>query len=892
MKKIYFVLSFIIFVFLTTNIIAQPQSNNWYFGSSAAVTFSSGSPVAVAGSAISTFEGCSTISDATTGNLLFYTDGISVWDRTNNVMPNGNFSLFGNSSSTQSGIIVQKPGSTSLFYVFTADAQGGSNGICYSIVDMTLNGGFGDVSVLNTNIMSQGSEKLTAVRHANGTDVWVIMHGVSDNNYYAYLLTSAGLTGGPVISSVGLFCTNYSGGYDETIGYLKASPNGRRLAAAFWWEIDTVQVLDFNNCNGVVSNPISIGYGYPGDDPYGVAFSPNNNVLYVGCWVNQKLYQYDLSSGNQATINASQYLITSGTYPCAAIQLGLDGKLYVSRFGSSFLDAINTPNGLGAACGYAANAVSIAPGSCAGGLPNFYDAVNALTTVVSMPLDTAVCSAPLTLDAGAGGTSYLWSNGDTTQTSTINAPGVYSVIITGDTVCGNTTTMYDTITVTISPAPVVNLGVDTTLCVGQSLTLNAGNPGDTYHWSTGANSQTINVNTSGTYWVNVNVGACADTDTIVVNFVAGPVVTLGNDTTLCAGQPIIIDAGNAGATYLWSTGANTETISPTTTGTYWVNVSFGTCVATDSINVTFTPSPIVNLGPDQSLCNGDSTTLNAGNPGDTYLWSTGALTQTINVSANGTYWVQVANGTCIGTDTLVINTGISSIVNLGPDLNLCNGSTATLDAGNSGMNYHWSSGETTEKITASTSGTYFVNVDNNGCLGSDTIKINIEPPLTVSLGPDTTICPGDNLIIDAGKGYSSYSWIPGGQSSHSITINQPGTYGITVTDSLGCIARTSIWVNDFCPSDMYIPSAFVPGSNNMNAIFLAYCENVVQFHMYIYNRWGQQVFDSEDISKGWDGTFNGSNVPQGTYVYRVDYQLYDFSSLHKHSKVGSVTLIK
>ena len=163
---------------------------------------------------------------------------------------------------------------------------------------------------------------------------------------------------------------------------------------------------------------------------------------------------------------------------------------------------------------------------------------------------------------------------------------------------------------------------------------------------------------------------------------------------------------------------------------------------------------------------------------------------------------------------------------------------------------------------------------------------------TCALPIYTTICPGNNLVIDAGKGYSSYSWIPYGQSSHSITVNKSGTYGITVTDSLGCVARTSIWVAEFCPSDLYVPSAFSPSGNGMNDIFLAYCENLVAFHMYIYNRWGQQVFDSEDISYGWDGTYNGTNAPQGTYVYRIEYQLYDFTSDHKHTKVGSVTLIR
>jgi len=370
-------------------------------------------------------------------------------------------------------------------------------------------------------------------------------------------------------------------------------------------------------------------------------------------------------------------------------------------------------------------------------------------------------------------------------------------------------------------------------------------------------------------------------------------VNLGNDTTLCSGQPITLNAGNPGDTYLWSNGAMTQTISPTTSGIYWVHVtSNGSCVATDSITLTFTPLPIVNLGPDQSLCNGTTATFDAGNPGDTYLWSNGAVTESITVSNAGQYWVQVSNGTCTGTDTVKVTTGLSAPVNLGPDIHLCNGASTTLDAGNPGMNYLWSNGATTQTISVTSSGTYYVNVSNNGCSGSDTVNVTIAPPLTVSLGPDTTICPGDQMVIDAGKGYSSYAWIPGGESSHFIIINQPGTYGLTVLDSNGCMAKTSIWVADFCPSDMYVPSAFAPDGNNFNTVFMAYCENVIQFHMYIYNRWGQLVFESEDISKGWDGTFNGQMAPQGTYVYRVDYQLYDFVSLHKHTKVGSVTLIR
>jgi len=530
-------------------------------------------------------------------------------------------------------------------------------------------------------------------------------------------------------------------------------------------------------------------------------------------------------------------------------------------------------------------------GGCGG---NGTDTVQQIINIVTAPTvnlgnDTSICPGQnVTFNAGNPGATYQWSTGANTQTITVNTAGTYWVIASYGN-CSDT----DSVTVTILPNLTVALGNDTTLCIGQSLTLNASNPGATYQWSTGANTQIINVTTNGTYWVNVSQGACTGTDTIIVNFVAGPVVNLGNDTTLCSGQPITLDAGNPGDTYLWSNGAFTQTIIPTTSGIYWVHVtSNGNCVATDSIHVTFTPLPVVNLGPDQALCNGNTATFDAGNPGDTYIWSTGANTQTITVSTAGTYWVRVANGTCIGTDTVNVITSLSASVNLGPDIKLCNGASIILNAGNPGMNYLWSNGETTQTINVTTSGTYYINVSSNGCTGSDTVNVVIEPPLTVSLGPDTTICPGDQLVIDAGKGYAAYSWIPGGESSHLLIITQPGTYGLTVLDSNGCIALTSIWIADFCPSDLYVPSAFSPTGNGINDLFFAYCENVAEFHMYIFNRWGQQIFDSEDISQGWDGNYNGEPVPQGTYVYRIDYKLYNYAELQKHTKVGTVTLIR
>src|SRR5688572_18740112 len=182
MRKLYILFALHVICFCA---VAQGEANNWYFGVNAGITFNGGAPVALTNGVLSTSEGSASISDRN-GNLLFYTDGIRVWNRNHTQMPNG-FGLAGNPSSAQSGVIVPKPGSTTMFYVFTVSEEGNAPGACYSEVDMTLDSGNGDVipGTKNTLLLpSPTSEKIAAVKHANGLFVWVIVHKMFTNEYY------------------------------------------------------------------------------------------------------------------------------------------------------------------------------------------------------------------------------------------------------------------------------------------------------------------------------------------------------------------------------------------------------------------------------------------------------------------------------------------------------------------------------------------------------------------------------------------------------------------------------------------------------------------------------------------------------------------------------------
>ncbi|MPM33862.1 hypothetical protein SDC9_80443 [bioreactor metagenome] len=200
-------------------------------------------------------------------------------------------------------------------------------------------------------------------------------------------------------------------------------------------------------------------------------------------------------------------------------------------------------------------------------------------------------------------------------------------------------------------------------------------------------------------------------------------VDLGADTTVCPGVPVSLDAAQAGATYEWNTAATTGSISVSSPGTYWVIVSQGNCSGSDTIDVFNYPEVIVNLGADRSICPGDEITLDAGNPGATYIWSTGASTQSVVVSADGQYSVFVSMNGCSGDDDIFITMLQDPFVDLGADEVLCEGLTKVLYASFPASDYVWQDGSAYDFYYVTSSGTYSVSVSNSCGTVSDTAEI-------------------------------------------------------------------------------------------------------------------------------------------------------------------------
>lgn len=351
-----------------TSSLAQKETNIWYFGQRAGLDFSSGNPKVITNSMMTTDEGCATIADRD-GNLLFYTNGINVWNRNHRLMPNG-YKLMGHRSSTQSAIIVPKPSSSNFYYIFTTDLQSQAYGLRYSLVDMNRQDGLGDVMDKNIFKTSPIAEKITAVKHQNNRDYWVLVHKWNSDAFVAYLISEKGVSIDPIISNIG---TTYKGKGSAAIGGMKASPDGRKIGVAVWRDFNRFEVFDFDNATGKLSNKITIE---PYPEAYGLEFSPDGSKLYGTtngiAGVEPQLWQFNLKAGNKLAINSSAILIaTSSADKIGALQLGPDGKIYLARQDETFLGVINLPNAGGWSCRYVDQGVSLGERKCKLGLPNF-----------------------------------------------------------------------------------------------------------------------------------------------------------------------------------------------------------------------------------------------------------------------------------------------------------------------------------------------------------------------------------------------------------------------------------------------------------------------------------------------------------------------------------------
>ncbi len=372
-----------------------------------------------------------------------------------------------------------------------------------------------------------------------------------------------------------------------------------------------------------------------------------------------------------------------------------------------------------------------------------------VNAVAAASANTICDSMSVSFTNTSNGYQYYWDFGDGSPLDTNMSPthmysdtGTFVVMLVAvdSNSCNVADTMYLTVNVIADPEPFI--GNDTTVCGPLNIILDATQPNCTYLWSTGATTPTITVTSPGTYWVTCDNGACIGTDTI--NILAFALPDIGSDTAMCSGDSLLLDAGNPGSTYLWNTGAQTQTIMANVTGIYWVDVTSGSCTFRDSIDIQILTVQQPNLGPDTAVCPGTLLPFNINDPNATFLWSDGSTTSSFTADTAGTYWVVVSVGACSLTDTVQIMYLAS--VELGNTVSLCDlDQGLTLDAGNPGSQYIWNTGQTSQTIEVSEAGIYFVEVINvSNCALTDTIEVIGELGGGTMYTPNTFTPNGNN----------------------------------------------------------------------------------------------------------------------------------------------------
>jgi gliding motility-associated-like protein len=841
LKKIYTYLSLLTSILL----FSQNQNTKWYFGNGHGLDFMTTPPTTLTG-AMNAPEGCSSIADAS-GNLLFYTDGITIYNASHQVMSNGS-GLNGDLSSTQSGLIVKKPGSQFIYFVFSNKM---GNGLWYSEVDMNLSSGQGSVTTKNVPVISGCNEQLTAARHSNGVDYWVVYRdynsGSPNLNYHSILVSASGVGNVPVISPVG---HPFDGA-----GYFRISHKGNIAASAGYW-FSGVKIYNFNSTTGVLSNSVMLlgGGGY-----YGCEFSPDGTKLFVSHAQN-KLYQWDLCAGSASAIAATMY--TFGTTLPHAMQLAPDGKIYITITYTNIanppgvLDVINNPNNYGSACNYSPASQPLANtlGMSRGITQNIYTPPMPITPLFTYTVGSSLgCQSATftgqnifqsnTSTCSAANTSVIalqWTFGDpgsgAANTSTLvnpvhsyTAAGNYTTTLIVQYCCG---AGFDTVQSVVNILhPCISVLSNSITCSSLGTATASPSSGGvfSYTWlpsnQTGSTVSGLNPGTHTLLVLNQGNNASFTTS---VTFVSPILLTafLNNQTNLLCNAAANgtasyynIQGGSATQNYWWSNGTNTFTSTSPTITTLSAGIWSATvtdaltgCQVSDLFMVLQPPAQTVNItASTPTTCAGTSISFTASasggtGPGYTYSWTNSNNSVSVeSESVAGTYSYTVISrdaNNCPQPATVSVDF-VPNPTLVVSSVSVCPLQTGTLSVSGA-SNYTWSvnssslSNSNSWADSPSVTTVYSIDGEALGCTWSATAAIILKTVPVPIFNNNSPLCAGQTLML-YGNGGVAYAWDgPQGYSGNGspvsmplATVNHSGVYNLTVTAANNCTASAS-----------------------------------------------------------------------------------------------------
>ena len=469
LKEKYKFLFVLLLLFIFKPVQAQKEYNSWVFYNQCSFVFNNNN-LAVNTIPNPVGDWQASICDKHTGQLIFYSDGETAYDRSGNLMPNGNL-LKGCEDASQGALIVPDPADDSSYYLFTNDCSGlgGTNGLNYNIVNMRLNGGLGDIEKKNVYVCNNLSEKVTAIRACSFDGFWIITYVDTLNEFFAWQLTTSGLQiKSPVISPSNF--VGYQSTYDD-IGCIKSSPDGNLLIAGFNQRSDSCDYLyDFDKNTGALTFRTRIAWSnayHPAQQyDFGESFSPDDSKLYftnidgTGSFL-MSIFQYDLNTGISTQLNQNN--VDMGV---TGMQLGPDGRLYIANANYEYVAVVNQPDSAGLACNFVLNGVSVEPNKLIWWLSNNIDALyypdTLFTPNFTYTVNCADSAATFTDNSNITPYEWWWSFGDAASGSNNHStlqnpihyytqPGTYTVTMNAYEGCA----AIDSITKTVTVSPCV-----------------------------------------------------------------------------------------------------------------------------------------------------------------------------------------------------------------------------------------------------------------------------------------------------------------------------------------------------------------------------------------------------------------------------------------------------
>jgi gliding motility-associated-like protein len=451
---------------------------------------------------------------------------------------------------------------------------------------------------------------------------------------------------------------------------------------------------------------------------------------------------------------------------------------------------------------------------------------------------------------------------------------------------------------TINPAHII-LTKDTILCGNAQLEIQAMQNADSYVWSTGATTSSIQATQAGTYWVNATIEGCIRTDTLILNQINLPVIEwLNTSYSFCPTDSLQLTIAEKpeNKVYSWSTGSNTHQTTVTQEGYIFISVSNECGTVKDSVQASHQPIPDTKFPPLPVICGNDFIKIEPQSNASGFLWSTGDTLSYIHTNTPGHYWLRASNGSCSTTDTIEVKKLEYPFIKLQEKYEACEGSSIELQSQKrvDGQSYLWQNGDTAITPTVTTEGVYVVEVFNQCGAYQDSTLIKLWPLPKENNLMDTTIYLGTHTRLDGAEA-NTYHWQPSlglncsNCRSPIATPESTTTYYLSTANQWGCIRLDSVTVYVDKNLLVYVPNIFSPNGDGQNDYLFVRGKGIKNMQFVVYNRWGEKVFETSDPSIGWDGTFRGSPLSPAVFVYTLDAVL---ESGQRVLKNGDVALVR